>query len=206
VDSVRTVTLSNTSNNTVTIESVSLSGSPNAVSAFPLYKINSNTCAGMLSPGAQCKIHVAFSTTYSRVFPESYPAALTITDSDSTSPQVIGISGKQVAQLTLRSGSVVFPPQPVGTTTTKTVTLTGNDVQSGLLLDMMTSGDFSVSGDLTPCLLHIGATCTMNISFTPTQFGLINGAVTIETYPECNPFPLHQCSDPVVLNLGGTGQ
>lgn len=206
VDSVRTVTLSNTSSNTVTIDSVSLSGSPNAVGAFPLYKINSNTCAGMLFPGAQCKIQVAFSTTFSRVFPESYPAALTITDSDSTSPQVIGISGKQVAQLTLRNGSVVFPPESVGTTTTKRVTLTGNDVQNGLLLDMMTSGDFSVSGDLTPCLLHIGGTCTMNISFTPTQFGLINGAITMETYPECNPFPLHQCSDPVVLNLEGTGQ
>jgi Protein of unknown function (DUF1573) len=206
VDSVKAVTLTNTSSTSVTIDNVSLTGSPNAVGAFPLYKINSNTCSGMLAPSAQCKIQVAFSTTFSRVFPQSYPAALTITDSDPTSPQVIGISGKQVEQLTLRTASIIFPPQAVGTTTTKTVTLTGHDLQNGLLLDMVTSGDFSASGDLAPCLLHFGGRCTMNITFSPKQSGAINGSVTIETYPECNPFPLHQCSDPVVLNLSGTGQ
>jgi len=207
VDSVKAVTLTNTSSNTsLTISKVSLSGSPNAVGAFPLYKINSNICAGMLAPGAQCTIQIAFSTTNSRVFPQSYPAALTITDSDPTSPQLIGISGNQLAELTFRTAPLVFPPQAVGTTTTKTVTVTDNDLEAGLLLDMVTSGDFTASGDLTPCLFHMSATCNMTIGFTPRQLGVINGAVTLETYPECKPFPLHQCSDPVVLNLSGTGK
>jgi len=46
----------------------------------------------------------------------------------------------------------------------------------------------------------------MRVSFTPTQKGVINGSITIETYPECNPFPLHHCSDPVILSLTGTGK
>jgi hypothetical protein len=207
VDSVKAVTLTNTSSNTsLTISNVSLSGSPNAIGAFPLYKIISNTCAGMLAPGAQCTIQIAFSTTNSRVFPQSYPAALSITDSDPTSPQVIGISANQVEELTFSPASLLFPPQAVGTTTTKTVTVRNNDLEAGLLLDMATSGDFSASGDLTPCLFNISATCSMTISFTPRQLGVIKGSVTLETYPECNPFPLHQCSDPVVLNLSGTGK
>jgi hypothetical protein len=46
----------------------------------------------------------------------------------------------------------------------------------------------------------------MTVSFTPRQKGVINGSVTLETYPECNPFPLHKCTDPVILNLTGTGE
>lgn len=207
VDSVQEVTLTNTSGDTtLSIQNVSLAGSPNAVGAFPLYKVGSNSCGAVLSPGAQCKIEIAFSTTFSRLFPEHYPAALTIFDSDSSSPQVVGISGSQVEELTSSAASVTFPPQAVGTTTTKTITLTGNDVESGLVLDIATSGDFSENGDLGPCFLKPGGKCTMTISFTPRQIGVIKGSVTLETYPECNPFPLHQCSDPVILNLSGTGQ
>jgi hypothetical protein len=207
VDSVQALTVTNTSGNTsLTIHDITLSGSPIAVGAFPMYKINSSTCPRMLAPGAQCTVEVAFSTTFSRLFPESYPGALTISDSDPTSPHVVGIAGNQVEELTFRPMSVVFPPQPVGTTTSKTITVTGNDLQAGLVLDMTTSGGFSVAGDLGPCVLQQEATCSMTISFTPTQKGAINGSVTLETYPECNPFPLHRCSDPVVLNLSGTGR
>lgn len=207
VDSVQALTVTNTSPNTsLTIHGITLSGSPNAVGGFPMYKINSNTCPGMLAPGAQCTIDVAFSTMFSSLFPESYPGALTVSDSDPTSPHVVGIAGNQVEELTFSPTSVVFPPQPIGTTTTRTITVTGNDLQAGLVLDMTTSGDFSATGSLSPCFLQQGATCNLTISFTPRQKGIINGSVTLETYPECNPFPLHQCSDPVVLNLTGTGR
>jgi hypothetical protein len=186
VDSVQPLTVTNTSGNTsLTIHDITLSGSPNAVGGFPMYKINSSTCPRMLAPGAQCTIEVAFSTMFSRLFPESYPGALTISDSDPTSPHVVGIAGNQVEELTFRPTSVVSPLQPVGTTTSKTITVTGNDLQAGLVLDMTASGDFSATGDLGPCFLQPGATCRMTISFTPTQKGVINGSVTLETYPEC---------------------
>lgn len=74
------------------------------------------------------------------------------------------------------------------------------------MLDVVTSGDFSESGNLGPCLLTPGGQCTITVSFSPQKAGVIKGSVTLETYPECNPFPLHQCSDPIVLNLIGTGQ
>jgi len=207
VDNVRVLTVTNTGQNaSLTIYGITLSGSPNALGAFSLYKINSNNCPSMLAPGAQCTIEIAFSTVFSTLFPENYPAALTISDSDPTSPQVVGIVANQVTELTFRPSSVVFAPQPVGTTTTRTITVTDNDLEPALILDMATSGDFSTNGLQTPCSLHQGAKCSMTISFTPTQKGVITGAVTLETYPECNPFPLHHCSHPVVLNLSGTGR
>ena len=107
VDSVRALTVTNTSRTTsVTIHSITVSGSPNAVGAFPMYKINSSTCPAMLAPGEQCTIAVAFSTMFSRLFPQSYPGALTISDSDPTSPHVVGIAGNQVEELTFSIGGL----------------------------------------------------------------------------------------------------
>src|SRR6202795_763346 len=209
VDSVKKLTLTNTSSNTsLNIQNVSLAGSPNAVGSFPLYSISSNTCSGLLSPGSQCKIGITFSTVTLGLFPESYPGAITITDSDPTSPQVIGISGNAVGELTFGQTPLVFPSQSIGTTFQKTVTITGNDVEHGLVLSVTTSGDFSETGDLSPCFLKQGGKCSMTISFTPTQTGAISGSVTLETYPQCNPDPRerHKCPTPVVLNLSGTGQ
>jgi Protein of unknown function (DUF1573) len=207
-DSVKKLTLTNTSVDTsLNFQNVSLSGSPNAVGAFPMYKINSNTCE-VLPPGAHCTVEVAFSTLYSEVFPQGYPAAVTISDSDPTSPQVIGISAKQVGQVTFKPASLVFPPQPVNTTTTKTFSLTGNDLEGGILLSIATAGDFSETDDLSSCLQRKGAKCNMSVSFTPGRTGVIKGSVTIETYPECPPDPRlrHKCPSPVVLNLTGTGK
>jgi len=209
VDSVKELTLTNTSSNTsLSIQNVSLAGSPNAVGAFPMYSITSNTCSGVLSPGSQCKIGITFSTLLVGLFPESYPGAVTITDSDPTSPQVVGISGNAVGELTFAPASLVFPIQSIGPTSQKTVTITGNDVEHGLVLSVATSGDFSEVGNLSPCFLKQGGKCSMTVSFTPTQTGAINGSVTLETYPQCNPDPRerHKCPTPVVLNLSGTGQ
>ena len=209
VDSVKELTLTNTSSDTsLNIQNVSLAGSPNAVGAFPMYSISSNTCSGFLSPGSQCKIGITFSTLFAGLFPESYPGAVTITDSDPTSPQVVGISGNAVGELTFAPASLVFPTQGIGTTSQKTVTITGNDVEHGLVLSVATSGDFSEVGDLSPCFVKQGGKCSMTVSFTPTQTGAINGSVTLETYPQCNPDPRerHKCPTPVVLNLSGTGQ
>ena len=209
VDSVKELTLTNTSSNTsLNIQNVSLAGSPNAVGAFPMYSISSNTCSGVLSPGSQCKIGITFSTLFAGLFPESYPGAVSITDSDPTSPQVVGISGNAVGELTFAPASLVFPIQSIGTTSQKTVTITGNDVENGLVLSVATSGDFSEAGNLSPCFVKQGGKCSMTVSFTPTQTGAINGSVTLETYPQCNPDPRerHKCPTPVVLNLSGTGQ
>jgi hypothetical protein len=97
VDNVQALTVTNTSHNTsLSVHGISLSGSPNAVGAFPMYKINSSTCSGMLAPLAQCTIEVAFSASFSRLFPESYPGALTISDSDPTSPTPSALSADRL--------------------------------------------------------------------------------------------------------------
>src|SRR5207253_1787825 len=84
-------------------------------------------------------------------------------------PQVIGISANEVGELTFSPVSLVFPSQSIGTTSQKTVTVTGNDIENGILLTIATSGDFSEAGDLSPCFLKQGGKCSITVSLTPTH-------------------------------------
>jgi len=203
----RTVTLTNTSTDkSLTIQTVSLAGSPNPPGAFPMYAIKSSTCSGMLSPGAQCHIQITFSTTFSELFPEQYPAAVTIVDSDPTSPQVVGISGRQTEELTFNPVSLTFPPTTVGQTSDINVVTTDVDDESGILHSVTASGDFSQTGFTKSCVATRGTTCNVKVSFTPTQTGEIAGSLTINAYPECSPRPPFTCWAPIILNLRGTGK
>jgi hypothetical protein len=209
VDRTRTVTLTNASpDKSLTIQSVSLSGSPNASGNFPIYAIQSNTCSGMLAPGGQCNIVIAFSTTFSGLFPEPYPGAITIVDSDPTSPQVVGISAKQTEQLTFSPTSITFPPTTVGSTSSIEIVATDVDDQGGVLLGAgaTASGDFLEAGLSSSCLVKLGTKCTVKVSFAPTQTGVVKGSLTIKAYPECQPSPPFKCSAPITLNLEGTGK
>ena len=202
-----TVTLTNTSTDkSLTVQSVSLSGSPNAPGAFPMYAIESNTCSGMLSPGSQCHIRITFSTTFSSLFPEQYPGAITIVDSDPTSPQVVGISARQTAGLTFSPVSLTFPPTSVGQTSNINVVTTDVDDESGFLHSVTASGDFLQTGLTGSCVSNRGSKCNVVVSFTPTQTGVITGSLIINAYPQCSPDPPFACAAPMILNLMGTGK
>lgn len=203
----RAVTLTNTSTDkSLTIQSVSLAGSPNAPGAFPMYAIQSNTCSGTLSPGSACHIEITFSTTFSPLFPEQYPAAITIVDSDTASPQVVGMLGRQTEELIFGPKSLTFPPVTVGQTSNINVVTTDVDDESGLLHSVTASGDFSQTGLTESCVATRGARCNVQVSFTPTQTGVVLGSLTINAYPECIPRPPFTCSAPIILNLKGTGK
>jgi hypothetical protein len=209
VDRTGTVTLTNASTDkSLTIQSVSLAGSPNVVGNFPMYAITSNTCSGMLAPGGQCHIVITFSTTFSGLFPEPYPGAITIVDSDPTSPQVVGISAKQTEELTFSRTSVTFPPITVGSTSSIDIVATDVDDESGLLLGAgaTASGDFLEAGLSSSCVAKVGTKCKVKVSFTPTQTGVVKGSITIKAYPECQPSPPFKCPAPITLNLEGTGK
>src|SRR5690242_17736579 len=132
----KTIDMTNTSSNTgLTISSITAPGSP-------LYQISSN-CPAVLSPNASCSIFVSFLATRT-VLPASYAGAITVVDSDAGSPHIVGISGAEAAEIVFTPKTLSFPPQTVGTTTTKTITLRNQDIGSGLLLFAQASGNFSV--------------------------------------------------------------
>ena len=212
----KTVTLSNTSSSlTLSIQSVLVTG-PVSSTGFPVYEITSSDCKGMLNPGGQCQIVVSVGD-FSPV-PESTPGALTIVDSDPTSPQVVSLSATELPEVTFTPGMLTFAPQKIGTSSSaKIVTLSSNLDETGLSLKPLSvSGDYQVvSAGSNPCgnspdFSGQGSECTIGVIFSPKQVGVINGTVTFTFYPECSPeqvIILHQpCPSAQQINLKGVGQ
>jgi len=213
----RKVILSNTSaTNSLTVQSVSISGP--IASGSSLYTIQSTTCRGMLPPGGKCQITVAIGPPGgATIFPMKASGAVTIVDSDVTSPQVISLSANVSPEVMFTPSQLQFDPQAVGTTSApKMITVSNNLDRSGVsLLPLTVSGDFSsVPAGTKPCGnqpgLDAGDSCTLGITFTPNHTGAINGALTLTLYPECDPeavLILHQpCPNAQVIGLVGTGK
>jgi hypothetical protein len=140
--------------------------------------------------------------------PASYPGAVTIVDDDVTSPQVIGLSGNGQNELVFRPAILHFAPQKVGTTSPQQIVTVDSTLQSseGIFLDTFSTGDFSFTGFGTQaCQLGgiIPAGCTIGVTFTPSRKGVVQGAITYDSYPLCKP---GSCATPSVLSLTGTGQ
>jgi HYDIN/CFA65/VesB-like, Ig-like domain/Cep192 domain 4 len=199
----QSVTLTNTSATTsLNIQSVTASG-------FGWYDLQfaRPPCIGMLAPGAQCVI-VAFFNPLADLMPASYPGAITIVDDDVTSPQVIELSGTGNNELVFRPATLHFPPQKVGTTSPPQIVTVDSTLQQGegLFLDSFSTGDYKFVGfGLHACLNGeiVPPSCTIEVTFTPSRKGAVNGAVTFDNYPLCE---FGSCPKPAVLNLTGVGQ
>jgi hypothetical protein len=187
-----------------------------AANGTPVYQIESTNCKGMLAPGAHCQISVSVGN-FSFV-PTSVPGALTIVDSDPSSPQVVGLSAIELPEVSFTPATLTFAPQKVGTTSAvKIVTISSNLDETGLaLIPLKVSGGYSVvAAGPNPCgtgpgFNGVGGSCTLGVTFTPNRVGVINGAVSFTLYPECQPeavLILHQpCPNAQVINLTGSGQ
>ena len=93
------------------------------------------------------------------------------------------------------SGPLIFANQAVGTTSAaQTVVLTYNGT-TPLTLAFSQSGDFAETNNFVAALPK-GGTCTINITFTPTTFGVRSGQITITA---------SGISTPLVITLTGTG-
>ena len=172
----RNVTLTNTGSGTVTISRIAIAG------ADPGDFNETNNCGASLPPGGQCTIGITF--TPGQLGPRT--AALTITDNAPGSPQSVPLSGTGVVSgpnATLTPTSLTFATQLVGTTSppqfitlsnygTATLEIAGmNFLNSG-------PGDF---GQTNTCggLVGPGRSCTISVTFTPTQRGTRIGTLSI---------------------------
>jgi hypothetical protein len=101
--------------------------------------------------------------------------------------------------VSLSPSSVSFGSQVVGFgTSTQTVTLTNTGAAVLYLDNFSTSGDFALANDLCSARgIAIGASCTFDVTFTPTAGGVRLGTVSIPT--------LNTSVSPVTLPLDGTG-
>jgi hypothetical protein len=189
----QSVTLTNTGNATLNIGSIAVTGTGASSYVFV------NSCGSTLAAGSNCIIHGHFAPTTAG----SLPAAITITDNASDSPESVSLSGTGAGApaVTLSANSLSFASQSVGTSSASqsvTLTNTGNATLTIASIAVTGTGASSyVFVNSCGSTLSAGSSCTIHGHFAPTTTGSLPAAITITDSASDSP-------ESVALN--GTGQ
>ena len=178
----RNISLTNNLSTTLAISSIQASA------AFA----QTNNCGATLGPGASC----ALSVTFSPAAVQSYTGSITVTDSDPSSPQSVALSGSGIAPVTYTPKLIPFPNQPVNSTSTASVvTLTNNQATAISIAGIATSAPFAQTSNCGTSL-GAGASCTVNVTFTPTAVKYYSSSLTITD---------NTATSPHVVSVTGNG-
>jgi phospholipase C len=142
-----------------------------------------NTCRATINAGQGCTINVTFAPTTTG----SRPGTLTITDSDSTSPQVVALNGVGSA-VGLSPFKITFPRnQLLGTTSpVSTLTLTNVGANPLSVSQILAVGDFGQTNTCGPSVAS-KASCVVSVAFTPKATGQRLGAIYFLTSDPASP-------------------
>jgi hypothetical protein len=164
----QTVTIYSTGTEAVIITSVTTSQSD--------FSVTSNNCPASLSPGSSCSVTADFD-------PQSVGSingTVNVNDNASNSPQTVSLSGTGLGALpVLTPTSLTFAVQLVGTSSASqpvTLTNTGN---SSLTINNITAPSNYSQTNNCGSSLAAGASCTINVTFTPTGSGTISGTANV---------------------------
>ena len=137
----------------------------NAVTSSGANYGETDNCAGqVIPPLGTCTINVTFQPN-ADLAPASYAGAITVSDSDATSPNVLGLSGNGVAPVTASPQSVSFGTLgPFDASPTKTVTVTNNH---GTDEDVSISfpAHFAAANNNCPATLPAGGQCSLALQY-----------------------------------------
>ncbi len=157
-----------------------------------------NSCGASVAKGKSCSVTVTFAPTVVG----SLTGTLTLTDSDPSGSQTVSLTGigTAVPTVTLSASSVAFGNQLINTTSpTQTVTLT-NTSSVSLSITSITLGGANkgVFSQTNTCgsTVAAGATCNINLTFTPASTGSKSATVTISD---------NASSGTQTISLSGTG-
>lgn len=177
VSSIQTVTLINAGSAPLNISSITASGD----------FAETNNCGATVAGGsATCAINITYTPTEAG----STTDQITINDSAPGSPHAITVTGTGVVAgggtLTLSPKSLIFPAEPVGSTSpAQTVTLINGSNVAISITAITASGDFAetntcgVATNIPAVTLNPSTSCTVSVTFTPTASGSRTGSVTI---------------------------
>jgi hypothetical protein len=190
----KTVTVKNNGSTAVTMGAITLNETVD-------FTIASNTCPASgsnLAGGASCTIGVTFKPQQTGL----KKGTISVNDNDPTSPQLIGLSGTGISNITLTPGSVTFASTPVGTTSASTkVTLTNTSGVSITLGNpaVTVTGKFA-NASTTTCtnglVVAASGTCIINVTFKPTATGYTTGLLSVAD---------SDVTSPQTVTLAGTG-
>ena len=163
------VTLSNTGSGALTIASIATTANFG----------ETNTCGGSVAASGSCTINVTFSPTATGTL----TGTLTITDNNNGvagSMQTVSLSGTGTAGVAgVSPPSLTFGNQSVGTTSaSQPVTLSNTGNATLTIASIATTANF---GETNTCRGSVaaGGACTINVTFSPTAIGAVNGTLTI---------------------------
>ena len=180
------VQVSNSGATPVTFTSITASGD---------YTVG-GTCpapGGQLAGGASCAVQVTFAPSASG----TQTGTLSVATSASTLPLTVSLTGIGTqSRLAVAPGSLAFGSIVVGVPASLNVTLTNNGTAPITGLSLATMGDYAVSIPCPSATLAAGASCVVQVTFTPTAIGARAGTLTITSSDP---------SSPLVVPLTGTG-
>jgi hypothetical protein len=183
----KSVTITNNTNAAIAFTSAVVNGSPAAANTD--YTVT-NSCSSSIPFGAPntCTVSVTFKPTVAG----AETATLQLTDSDSTSPQKISLTGTgltPVPAVMLAPTTLTFASQSLNTTSPpQTVTLSNTGTGPLTIISIAASGDFAQTSTgatacpIAPATLPSTAgsnSCTISVTFRPTVAGTRTGTLTI---------------------------
>lgn len=178
----KTTTLTNRLTTTLSITSITVSGD----------YAQTNNCGISLAAGASCTINVTFTPTATG----TRSGTLTVTHSASNSPQTVSLTGTGIAPVTLSPTSLAFGTQQVSTTSAaRTITVQNNQSVSLSISSITVSGDYAQTNTCGTSV-GAGASCTINVTFTPTATGVRSGTLRVND---------NASNSPQSASLSGTG-
>lgn len=188
----QTVVLANTTGSPVTISSIIASAE----------FAQTNNCPAILPAKSGCTISVTFTPTAT-----GYQfGTITITDISPDSPQVINLTGLGGSAVVLPSvsfspTSVNFSPQTINTTSAPIpVTMTNLTAGPFTITSILASAGFAQTNNCGASLAA-GASCTLNITFTPSAVGYTSGTVTVTDSAPGSPHILSLSGQGLVMTL-----
>jgi hypothetical protein len=178
----QTVALANTG--TTTIQISALQTSPDFT-----VQSSSGTCTAIL-PGASCLLTVTFapqSTTPSSngaPAPATRISAIEITSTASSALDFISLLGTAApAALTLSPLTLNFGTVQVGSTAALPLQVTNTSAATAIFQGVFATGDYTVTGDCPSPgnTLAPATSCTLQVTFIPTQSGTRTGTLSLAT-------------------------
>lgn len=180
-------TLTNTGGVAVMVNSVSVMGADFVLASSSTSSSSCPVAGGMLNAGASCTLAIIFkpsTATTSR-------GTLSVATSATALPLMVALSGVGtqpllvVAPTSLSFGNVVL-----GASSTLSLTLrnVGTDAVDGLAFN--TTQDFSVTSNCGITTLNAGSSCSVSVTYRPTNTGNATGTLTIRSTDPASPLPV----------------
>jgi hypothetical protein len=165
------VVLTNSGNQPLEALVVSLSGASEG------FVLDSSQCGPTLAPGAACTVVVAFAPNAGGTVTD----VLTVASSNGT-PKSVTLTGTGVKGFaSVSPGTLTYQPQQIGSTSdvqSVTVSNTGTSPLTLSGLSIIADGtEFAQSNNCAT--LAVGASCTVNVTFTPSAAGARSGTVVM---------------------------